>query len=85
MRFLRWITIAILLLTSSWAQATIHSSPMLNEASGLVEVSPLQAKKMAQQYLNERHLAEKLEKTPPQLPEMRLTAGHARPAIRSMH
>ena len=64
MRLLRWITIATLLLTSSWAQATIYSSPMLNEASGLVEVSPLQAKKMAQQYLNERHLAEKLEKHP---------------------
>ncbi|WP_240498878.1 hypothetical protein, partial [Vibrio cholerae] len=61
MRFLRWITIATLLLASSWAQATIYSSPMLNEASGLVEVSPLQAKKMAQQYLNERHLAEKQE------------------------
>ncbi len=45
MRFLRWITIATLLLASSWAQATIYSSPMLNEASGLVEVSPLQAKK----------------------------------------
>ncbi len=64
MRFLRWITIATLLLASSWAQATIYSSPMLNEASGLVEVSPLQAKKMAQQYLNERHLAEKQEKHP---------------------
>lgn len=45
MRFLRWITIAGLLLISAWAQATIYSSPMLNEANGLIEISPLQAKK----------------------------------------
>lgn len=64
MRFLRWITIASLLLVSSWAQATIYSSPMLNEANSLVEISPLQAKKMAQQYLDDRHLADKLEKHP---------------------
>ncbi|ENM5761549.1 tetratricopeptide repeat protein [Vibrio mimicus] len=64
MRFLRWITIASLLLISSWVQATIYSSPMLNEANGLVEISPLQARKMAQQYLNDRHLAEKQEKHP---------------------
>lgn len=64
MRFLRWITIASMLLISSWVQATIYSSPMLNEANGLVEISPLQARKMAQQYLNDRHLAEKQEKHP---------------------
>lgn len=64
MRFLRWITIAGLLLISTWAQATIYSSPMLNEANGLVEISPLQAKKIAQQYLSERYLADKLDKHP---------------------
>lgn len=81
MRFLRWITIASLLLISSWAQATIYSSPMLNEANGLVEISPLQAKKMAQQYLDDCHLADKLEKHPQPSPATKPTAERELPAV----
>ncbi|MGL4224541.1 MAG: tetratricopeptide repeat protein [Vibrio sp.] len=63
MRFLHWLTLVSMLLATG-LQAAIYTSPMLNEADGLVEISPLQAKKIAQQYLNERHLAEKIENHP---------------------
>ena len=45
-------------------QATIYTSPTLNEANGLIDISPNQAKSLATQYLNQRKLADKTEKNP---------------------
>lgn len=54
------LTLALFSLAS---QATIYSSPMLNEANGLIDISPNQAKNLATEYLAERKLAEKAEKS----------------------
>ncbi|MCG3758877.1 tetratricopeptide repeat protein [Vibrio cincinnatiensis] len=66
MHFFRWISrgfIALLFL-STWAQAGVYSSPMLNEAYSLIDISPIQAKALAEEYLQLRKLADKTEKNP---------------------
>lgn len=66
MQLLRWIShcFIVLVCVSTWAQAATYSSPVLNEAHSLMDISPLQAKELAQEYLHQRKLAEKTEKTP---------------------
>lgn len=62
-RWQHWLGLTLLCF-ATWSQATIYSSPTLNEANGLVEISPKQAKALATDYLAQRKLADKVEKTP---------------------
>ena len=67
MGILRWTRLLciVLVMFSGWATAsTIYSSPMLNEANNLVDIVPKQAKNLATNYLTQRRLADKAEKTP---------------------
>ncbi|MGC9422560.1 tetratricopeptide repeat protein [Vibrio sp.] len=67
MQFFRWISrglVTLLLCLPSWAYAAVYSSPMLNEAYSLIDISPIQAKALAQDYLQQRKLADKAEKNP---------------------
>lgn len=63
LRWKHWLGLALLSF-STWTYATIYSSPTLNEADGLIEISPAQAKSLATEYLSERKLADKAEKSP---------------------
>lgn len=62
----RWIPYLCLLLLSisPWVKAAVYASPQLNEAHGLLEISPIQAKNLVEEYLEQRKLADKTEKTP---------------------
>ncbi|MZI93524.1 tetratricopeptide repeat protein [Vibrio sp. CAIM 722] len=66
MTFTRWQSCFTLLLIwfSCGAYATIYSAPSLNEAAGLIDISPAQAKKLTSEYLQNRRLTDKAEKAP---------------------
>ncbi|MGX1924422.1 tetratricopeptide repeat protein [Vibrio sp. NH-7] len=67
MNLLRWarhIGALILLFSSSLAFATVYSSPMLSEANSLVDIVPKQAKQLATDYITQRTLTDKTEKSP---------------------
>ncbi len=66
MRFIRWkhcFSLALLSL-SALSQAATYSSPTLNEAESLKEISPQQAKDLTTEYLTVRKLATKTEQNP---------------------
>lgn len=63
LRWKHWLGLALLSF-STWTYATIYSSPTLNEADGLIEISPAQAKALATEYLSQRKLADKAETSP---------------------
>lgn len=63
-RWEHWLSLMVLMLFSGMAQAVIYSSPILNEAEGLIEISPRQAKQLSQDYLTQRKLADQAEKNP---------------------
>lgn len=58
-RWVRLVSLAIMLWANGSHAATIYSSPMLNEANNLVDIVPAQAKQIAQHYLIERQLSER--------------------------
>lgn len=62
---MRWLRLLLLFCTllSSAASATIYSSPQLNDANKLVDISPIQAKKIASNYLEQRQLSDQSEKS----------------------
>lgn len=62
-RWQSWFAL-FMLTASTLVHATIYSSPTLNEAAGLVDIAPIQAKALASEYLNQRRLTDKAEKTP---------------------
>nr|WP_047045582.1 tetratricopeptide repeat protein [Vibrio mexicanus] len=68
MRILRWMRLPLVMLlslASFWAQASLsYTSPQLNEANGLVDIVPMQAKVLTNNYLAERSLSDKSEKSP---------------------
>lgn len=67
MSTLRWarnLGALILLLSSHLVAATVYSSAMLSEASGLVDIVPKQAKQLASNFLAQRTLTDKTEKSP---------------------
>lgn len=64
---LRWahrIGAMVLLLCSHFAVATVYSSAMLSEANSVVDIVPKQAKQLASDYLSQRILSDKTEKSP---------------------
>ncbi|RTZ15405.1 tetratricopeptide repeat protein [Vibrio aquaticus] len=63
----RWqhiIATLLLIVSSPLLASTIYSSVVLNEANSLVEVVPKQAKLLASNYLAQRTLSDKTEKSP---------------------
>ncbi|OEE78953.1 tetratricopeptide repeat protein [Vibrio genomosp. F6] len=62
---MRWLRLLLLFcaLLSSGVNATIYSSPQLNDANKLVEISPIQAKKIASNYLVQRQLSDQSDKS----------------------
>ncbi|KOO14120.1 hypothetical protein AKJ18_14280 [Vibrio xuii] len=63
-RWERIIGMLLLIVSSPLLASTIYSSAVLNEANSLVEVVPKQAKKLAANYLAQRTLSDKTEKSP---------------------
>ncbi|MFM2589193.1 tetratricopeptide repeat protein [Vibrio sp. TBV020] len=63
-RWERMIGMLLLLVSSPLLASTIYSSAVLNEANSLVEVVPKQAKQLASNYLAQRTLSDKTEKSP---------------------
>ncbi|MCW8333393.1 tetratricopeptide repeat protein [Vibrio sp. SCSIO 43135] len=63
---MRWerLLFLIICLFTPMSYATIYSSPMLNEANNLVDIVPLQAKALATNYLTQRELTTRGEKSP---------------------
>jgi len=64
LRWVRWLSALILLLTTPTVMATVYSSAMLSEANGLVDIVPKQAKQLASDFLAQRTLSDKTEKSP---------------------
>ncbi len=62
-RWKHWFSLALLSF-SAFVHSAIHSSPTLNEAESLIEISPQQAKALANEYLSDRKMAEKTEQNP---------------------
>jgi len=62
-RWKHWFSLALLSL-SALAHGAVHSSPTLNEAESLIDISPIQAKELANSYLSERKMAETAEQSP---------------------
>lgn len=62
-RWKHWFSLALLSL-SAFAHGAINSSPTLNEAESLIDISPQQAKEMANGYLSDRKMAETVEQKP---------------------
>lgn len=64
-RWAHWIGALLLLFSSPlWAVNTLYSSALLNEANSLVDIVPKQAKQLATDYLTQRTLTDKTEKSP---------------------
>ncbi|MFV0447769.1 MAG: tetratricopeptide repeat protein [Vibrio sp.] len=66
MGFIRWkLWFSLALFSFSvFSQAAPYSSPTLNEAESLIEISPQQAKDLTSEYLTVRKMAVKAEQTP---------------------
>ncbi|WP_165310560.1 tetratricopeptide repeat protein [Vibrio ziniensis] len=62
-RWKHWFSLA-LFSCSVFSQAAPYSSPTLNEAESLIEISPQQAKDLTSEYLTARKMAEKTEQNP---------------------
>ncbi|PNH81041.1 hypothetical protein C1N27_08540 [Vibrio diazotrophicus] len=62
-RWKRWFSLALFFF-SVFSQAATYSSPTLNEAESLIEISPQQAKELTSEYLTVRKMAEKSEQNP---------------------
>lgn len=62
----RWIPYVFLLLVClpTVTKAAMYAIPALNEAHSLVDISPTQAQALIKEYLQQRKLADKAEKTP---------------------
>ncbi|MEZ8099921.1 tetratricopeptide repeat protein [Vibrio bivalvicida] len=63
-RWERFISALLLLLSAPLWANTLYSSAVLSEANGLVDIVPKQAKQLATDYLTQRTLTNKTEKSP---------------------
>lgn len=63
-RWQRILATLLLMLSSPLMASTIYSSAVLNEANSLVDIVPTQAKQLASNYLAQRTLSDKTEKSP---------------------